>query len=162
MKSAIKDSKIHLRPAAPEDCELVFSWRNLPKIVNLSSSRRQVSASEHRKWYNKNLINQNRPMFLIEEKGLPVGLIRFEINNSNEADISVYLIPGKTGQGMGVLAISIGCNILFNNNYLTRIIAKIRADNLRSIKAFSKCGFCITKDDNFDIKHVKMILEKPY
>jgi len=162
MKSAIKDSKIRLRPAAPEHCELVFGWRNLPEIVDLSSSRRQVSASEHREWYKSVLIDQNKPMFLIEESGSPVGLIRFEVNNSNEAEISVYLIPGKTGKGIGVLAISVGCNLFSDNDYVKRIIAKIRTDNLRSIKAFSKCGFHITKEKNIDIKHVAMILEKPY
>jgi RimJ/RimL family protein N-acetyltransferase len=162
MKSAIKDSKIHLRPAAPEDCDLVFGWRNLPEIVHLSSSRRQVSASEHREWYKSVLIDQNRPMFLIEESGSPVGLIRFEINNSNEAEISVYLIPGMTGRGIGALAILIGCDILSAKNCVKKIIAKIRYDNLISIKAFTKCGFRITRDKNIDINHVAMILEKPY
>ena len=157
MKSAIKDSKIRLRPAAPEHCELVFGWRNLPEIVDLSSSRRQVSASEHREWYKSVLIDQNRPMFLIEESGSPVGLIRFEINNSNEAEISVYLIPGMTGRGIGALAILIGCDILFTKNSVKKIIAKIRYDNRRSIDAFSKCGFKLTTESKIFHQHIILV-----
>ncbi len=157
MKPEIKVSNIHLRPAAPEDCELVFGWRNLPEIVHLSSSRRKVSAVEHREWFNSVLIDQNRPMFLIEESGSPVGLIRFEINNCEEAEISVYLIPGKTGKGIGAFAILIGCDILSAKNSVKKIIAKIRNDNKRSIYVFSKCGFKLTTESNIFNQHTILV-----
>jgi len=156
MTSAIKESKIHLRPAAPEDCELVFGWRNLPEIVHLSSSRREISASEHREWYNSVLIDPNRPMFLIEVSSSPVGLIRFEINNSNEAEISVYLIPKMTGRGIGALAILKGCDVLSAQNSVKKIIAKIRRDNSRSIDVFSKCGFKRTTESKLLHQHITL------
>jgi len=157
MKYRIKNSNVCLHPAAPGDCELVLSWRNLPEIVHLSSSRKVVSLAEHKKWFNSVLNDKKKLIFLIKVKSSPIGLLRFEINNSNEAEISIYLIPGKTGHGFGVSAIKKGCNHLFSLGKIHKVVAKIRNDNERSIKAFSKCGFKLTSRSKAQKNHILLV-----
>lgn len=157
MISDIKASIIHLRPAAPEDCELVFIWRNLPEIVQLSSSMRKVSFSEHMEWYEQVLSDESRPVFLIEECRSPVGLIRFEINKSNEAEISIYLLQGKTGRGLGPAAIMLGCDLVITRKNVKKIIANIRKNNTRSVIAFTKCGFELMRGTSEALEHVTLV-----
>ena len=141
MLTEIEAPNIHLRPAAPEDCELVFGWRNIPEIVQLSFTRRQVSIAEHTKWYEDVLASTHKLAFIVEESGFPVGMVRFDINKFYEAEISIYLIPEKTGLGLGTSAIARGCDLLFASINVNKVIAKTRKDNERSAKAFAKCGF---------------------
>lgn len=132
---------ISLRRAGPQDCQLLFEWRNLPEIVHLSSSRRRVNHNEHNNWFASALSDRTKILFIIEKGGFPVGQIRFEINCAKEAEISAYLIPGQSGRGVGVVAIDMACNLLFQQTKVEIIIANIRDDNRKSIAAFSKCGF---------------------
>jgi RimJ/RimL family protein N-acetyltransferase len=69
----------------------------------------------------------------------------------------VYLIPSETGRGLGVLAISIGCDLVFNKKNVKKIVAKIRCDNKHSISAFSKCGFKSISEKNTAHEHVTLI-----
>ena len=157
MKFVLNQTNIHLRPASHEDCDLLFKWRNLPEIINLSSSRRKVSHAEHKFWFQSVLENSNKLIFIIEEGGLPVGQIRFDINIDGEAEISIYLIPGQGGRGIGGFAISIGCDLLSDQNNVKKIVANIRSDNSHSISAFTKCGFKSMPNSSNLHQHITLV-----
>jgi len=142
MTSAIKESKIHLRPAAPEDCELVFRWRNLPEIIALGSSQSEVKKNEHTRWFLKTLKSKTRRAFIICLQDQPIGQVRFELKKNKWIEISVYLLKRFRGFGFGVLAINLGCNHAFTTfPKAVGIFAFVREKNIVSLRGFQKAGF---------------------
>ena len=133
-----------LRRAAPDDVELLFEWRNLPQIVDLSTSRRRVDWDEHRAWLTGLLADANRLLLVILSGHQPIGQVRFDPLPAARRDartISVYLVPGHTGRGLGVPALRAASAMAFDLLRVRRIYAFIRQDNARSVRAFEKAGY---------------------
>lgn len=151
---------ICLHEASADDCDLLFQWRNLPEIVNLSSSKAKVSRSEHERWFKNALQNPNFHIFIILENEIPIGQVRFELIQTTEAEISIYLLPGKSGRGIGVAVIQSACRYVFMEFSILKVIANIRSNNLNSISAFTKCGFSHEQSSATNNDHIKMVLNQ--
>ena len=142
MLTEIEASNIHLRPAAPEDRDLVFEWRNKPEIIALGSSQKSVSALEHSDWFGLILRSTNCRLFIIVLDNNPIGQVRFEINENDHAEISIFLITGFTGRGLGVVSIIQSCRLAFASfQEASYIVAFVRKNNVGSLRAFEKAGF---------------------
>lgn len=132
--------EVTLRPATPDDLELVFTWRNLPQIVANSSLQTTVTLDEHRAWFTASLKRSDRTIDLILINGRPLGLCRFD-RDGGEAVISVYLVNAQ-GKGHGIEAIRQGCQTQRHRwPDLTGIRADVRTDNTPGQRAFLKAGF---------------------
>jgi RimJ/RimL family protein N-acetyltransferase len=131
-----------LRPAAIEDCEIIFRWRNDPFIVARGSTRKTVSWEEHSVWFRDSLaMPERRALWVVEEDGEPIGLVRFDRDAPTAATIGVYLVQERTGRGSGVSAIRRGCEEIRKRWPVNEITACVRADNSAAMKAFVKAGF---------------------
>lgn len=135
--------KLSLRLARLGDMSLVYAWRNHPDIIELSLSRRVIPWSEHQRWFRETIVSRDTPFFLIEEAGVPIGILRFERPDERTAVISIFLMPDFTGQGKGVSAIRLGCEWAASHWGPIDVVAQVRSDNLRSISAFRKAGFLV-------------------
>ena len=161
MKSAIKDSKIHLRPATPEDRDLVFGWRNIPEIIALGSSQKPVSALEHSDWFGSILRSRNCRLFIILLDDVPIGQVRFEIKENDHAEISIFLITGSTGRGLGAVSINKSCRLAFASfPEASCIVAFVRKNNVGSLRAFGKAGFKIDNIGSQRLNHFRLILSR--
>lgn len=133
--------RLALRPLSPKDESLVFSWRNEPFIVKRSSSQRQVSWAEHRRWF-KTMLSSNRHLVLIATiGGAPVGQVRFDRARGGACVISVYLIESCTGRRIGVRAIAMGCEMIRGQWPVREIRAYVRGENTAGQSAFLRAGF---------------------
>jgi len=159
MISEIEASNIHLRAAAPEDCDLVFEWRNKPEIIALGSSRKSVSALEHSDWFGLILRSTNCRLFIILLDNKPIGQVRFEMNEKNHAEISIFLITGFTGRGLGVVSINQGCMLAFASlQEASCIVAFVRKNNVGSLRAFEKAGFQVENTGSQRAEHFRLML----
>ena len=135
---------IELRPVTPADMEFVFNVRNIPDIVKLSSSQRFVTWDEHNRWY-KQLLKRSADCraFIVVKNEKDIGTLRFERNGSGaDAVISIYLIPGFPGRGIGVTAINLGCERVFALWPNVRaVVAVVRRENEFGRRAFVKAKF---------------------
>jgi len=152
-------SIVFLRLARAADADLLFNWRNLPEIVALSSSNKKVSRSEHQKWYSETLQSPARLLFIVTENAMPIGQMRFDLVSELEAEVSIYLISIKTGQGLGTTAIKQGCAHLFNRGDIQRVIAHVRDENNISLSAFRKNGFFIDTTGTRRQGHMRLVLK---
>lgn len=133
---------IALRKAALEDMELLFKWRNDPWIVALGSTSSTVSWEEHKSWFKNTLSSAERQLYFITQDHLPLGQVRFDRENENWCEVSIYLMKEYTGKGLGVLALKKGCETILKQwSQLTAVVAYIKDDNQASISAFKKAGF---------------------
>lgn len=93
------------------------------------------------------LFNQGGRFFMAcDRHDVPVGFVRLV---KNGADCEMVLVIGDRdnwGRKLGASAIREGMKLAFFEMRAERLIAKIHADNARSLKAFERCGFLIQSD----------------
>ena len=151
-------NKVVLRLLETADCERLFSWRNTPEIIALSSSQKAVTIQEHSEWFGKVLSSPNTLAFVIGRDGQPIGHLRIDRQGDHQGHVSVYLVPAKTGCGLGVDAIRLGCAHAFELwPSLKEVVALVREENRRGCAAFAKAGFsraAIATQNS----HIEMIL----
>jgi RimJ/RimL family protein N-acetyltransferase len=79
--------------------------------------------------------------FIAEVNKIPIGSIRFDINNNNEALLSFLLEPTFHGKGYGKKILEKGCEELLNIRQLTKIEGVVSIENIPSLKTFKSLGF---------------------
>jgi UDP-2,4-diacetamido-2,4,6-trideoxy-beta-L-altropyranose hydrolase len=132
---------IALRRAELDDCESIFDWRNDKETRRYSSENRPIPLNEHVTWFKSALENQNRAILIGEINSSAVGVLRFD-RKERSAVISVFLVPGNHGKGIGGKMIEQGTLWLESNwPEVTSIEAVIMDGNSASISAFSEAGF---------------------
>ncbi len=147
-----------LRYIKEDDKDLIFNWRNMDKIVALSSSQRKVDYDEHSKWFSRIIRSDNAVAFIIENNiHDPIGHIRFEKVNKTDCIIAVYVVPSETGKGLGTEAIRKGCIIASKNLNISKILANVRTENFAGQSAFKKAGFHPASEKKKS-KHISFIL----
>lgn len=154
------EGPISLRPAATGDEEMVFRWRNDPFIVARASLQREISWEEHQRWFIQTVAGNNRRMFIVEHDGTPVGQVRFDRESERDCVISAYLLPAFMGQGWGLQAIRTGCELIFMEWKVERVIACVRFDNLGGFSAFRKAGFIEIKSAGCPSEHHALVLSR--
>ena len=127
---------VSLRRAALDDCEDVWSWNFAPEVRARSKRALAVSFAEHARWYMRRLADGHDPMWVIEEHGRPVGVVRLDTSASGLTQISIALAAHARGRGVGRAAIASACR-----RWGKPVIAEIFADNLPSRACFEACGF---------------------
>jgi UDP-2,4-diacetamido-2,4,6-trideoxy-beta-L-altropyranose hydrolase len=152
IKSCVHD--IELRRANLNDSRMLFGWRNLPEIIALSGSGQSVTWAEHEKWFSRRLDEEQRLLYIVVWREEPVGQVRLDRAEDDRdlwkasakfighAVVSIYLLPEKTGLGLGPVALSRVCRLGFDQwNDLTTVVAFVLSKNLPAERLFEKCGF---------------------
>ena len=129
------------RVATAADARQLFEWRNHPFIWSRGSSQRTVSWAEHEAWFAASLQNPDRVIYLIEQAGVPVGMVRFDRESEEACVISAYLAQEYVGRGLGVAAIVRACGQVFDLWPVAEVRAFVRRDNIYGLSGFRKAGF---------------------
>lgn len=144
-----------LRPLEEGDRELLFLWRNLPEIIDLSASQTSVEWCQHQAWFDGALGDGNPVVYIVLEDRNPIGQIRFDLVG-RKATMSIYLIGKNPGRGRGASLISAGIQRLkIDRSGVAEVIANIRKINERSIRAFLSAGFELDSDADNRERQVK-------
>ncbi len=154
-------TKILARPCTIRDAEMIFNWRNLPNIIDLSTKKTMVTWEEHYSWLSKCLStpDNSRVYILCYDKD-DIGICRFDSTSASDAEISVYLIPEYWGKGLGVPAIINACKQVFCDwPHITFIYANVLLSNTRGYKAFIDSNFLPSQSGVLD-GHNQLKLER--
>jgi len=142
---------ITLRKAVENDTKDLFDWRNDQDTRNASIDDRPINYQDHEKWM-KNVINdRNRLLYIAEEKGAKIGMVRFDIEGEI-AEVSINLAPNMRGKGYGARLLDMAHQKLNAEKKNLVVSAKVKASNMASIKTFLKAGYKKTteKEDKRD------------
>lgn len=90
--SLMRVTGLRLRVARPEDSNAVFAWRNHHSIRDASRDPNPIIWEDHQAWFSDVLRDQDRVLLIAEKHTVPVGVVRFDIENI-QAEISIYLVP---------------------------------------------------------------------
>lgn len=134
-------STLRLRMANAGDCESIFNWRNDLRTRRFSGDGRAIERSAHERWFAALLASPARRMLIAEDAGAPVGVLRYDINHE-QAEVSIYLVPGNHGRGLGEAILVAG------EQWLSRACPDVRElgavvlrENLASLGVFAAAGF---------------------
>ena len=133
--------KIALQLAQKSDCESLWKWRNAEENRKFSHDDSVIPLTNHQKWFAKALESMNRELLIAYLDGEAVGVLRFDLA-ADEALVSIYLVPGHHGRGLGVGILRAGEDWIRNNRQsIRRIRAEIQKINKPSEKVFHRAGY---------------------
>ncbi|MEQ9490361.1 MAG: GNAT family N-acetyltransferase [Alphaproteobacteria bacterium] len=151
---------VDIRKATLDDAGTIFEWRNNPKIIERGAVGNTVTWDEHLAWLTGRLAKYDSRVFIIEEQGEPIGVLRFD--GLPNACVSIYLDPDKVGSGRGVAALLSGCRLIWDDLSPDRIVADVLVANDNARRAFLKAGFIETGEtDSGKARVVQFMLGRP-
>ena len=133
---------ITVRLAKESDAKSLFDWRNNPNIRAASEQTKPLIWEDHIKWLTHTLQSDTQHVFIGEQDGLPIGVVRFSVEHDH-ALVSIALAPGTQGKGFGRSLLALGMAQIGS----MPIRARIRSDNVASRTCFAACGFVETSED---------------
>jgi len=142
-----------LRPARPEDAELVWRWANDPAVRAMAFTSEPILWDAHAAWYAAKLADPRCRVAILETTdGVPLGQIRFDEGPQGlEVDVSVASM--WRGQGLGRVLLTQGLEAAARRWPMgTSVVAKILIDNQASVSLFERCGFIRKGTDSFQGK----------
>jgi RimJ/RimL family protein N-acetyltransferase len=136
-------NNIELRVATVADSDSLFSWRNDPAVRAASRIPDLIDRNTHLSWV-ASVVNSVDRILLIGTCGdAPVGVVRFDLRD-DEAEISIYLVPGPNPPGQGRSLLRCAEQWLATHRpAVTRIRARVLAGNERSARLFLGAGYVI-------------------
>ena len=141
------ERRVHLRPAALEDAELVLAWANDPVTRAASVSSATISWPDHLAWFSAQLAREDRHLFVAEHEHAPVAFVRLDASaeQPGACTISINVAPAARGRGLGVAVLEAGSAIAAGLGFGS-VHALIRPDNHASRRAFARAGYVHTSD----------------
>ena len=137
-----------LRNAIIGDVIDVFNWRNDPVTRCMSPNDKPVQKFEHKEWFESALTNPDKKMYIGIVKEKKIGITRFDFNKKhNFTEVSINLNPLMRGKNLSfeLLLKSITFYLKDKN---VKLKAKVKNQNLPSLKIFKKVGFIEYNNDN--------------
>jgi RimJ/RimL family protein N-acetyltransferase len=80
-------------------------------------------------------------MYIVQADGRPAGSLRLERRDPACAELSITLAPDARGRGLGRAAITLGVEQARDALGVSTVLARVREDNPRSVRAFAAVGF---------------------
>lgn len=134
-------NRIELRRATENDERKLFEWRNAPETRRYAFDSNPIAWEDHVRWFRASLERADRHLLIGEMDGEALGVLRYDLDGDC-AEISIYLVPGQGGRGLGTALLREGSAwIKLNLPQASRIRAKILPENIPSQKAFAKAGY---------------------
>lgn len=138
---AIRSSPIAVRKATQADSGRLFNWRNHPSIRAVSRNSDPIEESTHEAWLNAVLSDPDRVLLIGEYQGESIGVVRFD-GRSDEAEVSVYLVPGHQGEGFGSdLLLAAEQWLSEHRPNVSSIKAEVLGSNQPGHRLFRTCGY---------------------
>lgn len=140
--AAMQCAELKLRPARQDDCWLLWKWANDPAVRAASFHGESISHDEHAAWFARRLQGADSLIYLAEDShGVPIGQFRVEWDAEKCGTVSISIAPEWRGSGIASFLISRAAQAAFHKTRLLWLKAKIKPDNIPSLRAFEKAGF---------------------
>ncbi|WP_409306247.1 UDP-4-amino-4,6-dideoxy-N-acetyl-beta-L-altrosamine N-acetyltransferase [Pectobacterium sp. B1J-3] len=135
------DSDNRLRLATENDAELIWRWRNHPKIREWMFNQSEIDLEEHKNWFFNELKKVDKIFLIYIHNDVECGFINFrKLSSNNVWEWGFYMSPeGPKGIGRHLGESSI--KYAFEVIHAEKIFGEVLGYNLRSIKFHENLGF---------------------
>ena len=135
------EGSLRVRAATAADSRLIWEWANDPVVRAQSFSPEPIPWNAHELWYDLKLGSASCLILVAEdENGIPLGQVRFDIDG-DEAELDYHLGPGARGKGWGTSLVEAGVRALAEKKGILRINARVKLDNVPSLRTLAQAGF---------------------
>jgi RimJ/RimL family protein N-acetyltransferase len=124
-----------LRVATADDLPFLLRLRNDPETRKWSRTTEEISEEAHAKWFAETTDR----IFIATHERLKTGTVRF-VRHPHEVEMGIVIAPEHRGKGYAAEMIRLGVKEAW-----APVVAYVRVDNDRSLRAFERAGF--TRDD---------------
>jgi RimJ/RimL family protein N-acetyltransferase len=137
-------SAITLRRARSEDAERLLQWRNDPETRRWYLQRARVPRRDHEGWLSMKLADRDCRIYIVEQRGTPVGQMRIERTGPAAAEVSLSVDVAARGRGIGAEMLKRAAAQARRELRAKKLLAHVRRENVPSAIAFLKAGFRFT------------------
>jgi UDP-2,4-diacetamido-2,4,6-trideoxy-beta-L-altropyranose hydrolase len=140
--SALRGVRLRLRPAQQNDGRLLWEWANDSHVRSASFSSAPIPWADHVAWFAEKLQQDQCHIFIAEdEKGTPIGQIRFDGRADGDCEVDVSTAKAWRGRGFAATLIRQAVPLVLNAGHCARLHALVKPGNVASVKAFEIAGF---------------------
>jgi UDP-2,4-diacetamido-2,4,6-trideoxy-beta-L-altropyranose hydrolase len=139
--AAVLRPDLVVRRAVYSDCDTILQWRNHPGIRAMSHDSREISADEHRRWFDRVMQSPSTHLLIGERSGMSVGVVRFDCTD-DRAQVSIYVTPHALGRSQGAALLETAESWLQAHVLSVRVLdAEVMASNTASARLFERCAY---------------------
>ncbi len=140
-------NRMTLRPAVLADASMLHVWRNDRSTRAVSINGDAIDYSDHLAWLAAVLASQTRQLFVAVVGTLPVGAIRFDLNEYEAWEISIYTDPALHGLGLGSKMLEAGEIAMMGAGDGDVVFhARVEPGNQASSRMFERAGYHFQQD----------------
>lgn len=133
--------EVFLRDATEQDKDLLFQWANEEQVRKQSFTPGKITYEEHCVWFDEMMQNEQIIQWILTVDKQPVGQIRLKLRGEN-AEVGYSICAERRREGFGKLILSLATQRVKNEfPKVKRMTAKVKTDNVASLKAFEKNGY---------------------
>jgi UDP-2,4-diacetamido-2,4,6-trideoxy-beta-L-altropyranose hydrolase len=137
----LESRDVSIRKANEQDMELCYHWANDPAVRLESFNQSQISLTEHTKWFNNKLKDEDSFFYILESKTEPMAQIRFQVTGC-EATLSYLASPAFRSKGLGTTILGKGIEAFTKEyNQPVQIIGYVKKTNIPSQLSFERLAF---------------------
>lgn len=130
---------VALRPASAADAHLLFDWLNAAdSLAQKELTAAPITWADHYTWLGRRLADPRFSLFIVEDRGEPIGQIRLEPRGA-EHMIDVYIVPERRGRGIARVALRAALRAAG----VGAAMARVKAGNAASHRLFAATGFVV-------------------
>ena len=136
------NEELNLRIATDEDMDLFYEWANDRTVRENAFHTEPIPYEAHIAWFAKIMQDEDEVLYILEKDNQPIGQIRFSIGGGGTAEIGYSIQNKHRGNGYGEKVVRLGVDRLKKERPDVKVvIAKVKLNNVQSIKCFEKNGF---------------------
>ena len=148
---------MQFRPAHDGDCLDLLAWRNDPACVAASLSAGPVAEADHRAWFARVLADPARILLIAEQDAAKLGMVRFDLGESGEWEVSINLASEERGKGLARAMLAQAIGHAFPPDYVRPdLIARVKRENVASWRLFLGCGFILAGEGD-GVGHFRLL-----
>jgi UDP-4-amino-4,6-dideoxy-N-acetyl-beta-L-altrosamine N-acetyltransferase len=134
---------ITLRDVEPRDRETLRTWRNLPHVARNMYTDHEISADEHRAWFDGIHRNPSVKYWIVESGGTGIGVANLaEINRAERrCGWAFYLADEEGSRGAGAYVEYAVLAYVFETLAFDKLSCEVLAFNERVLSLHAKFGF---------------------
>ncbi len=133
---------LRARAANDGDVVLLWEWASDPATRRAAFAQGPIDWRQHVAWFESPSRRRASRHFIVERQdSLPVGQVRFDLDDVGEAEVDVCVAPEQRGRGLGAAVISAGVRAVAAEAALKKIVALVKVWNAPSERAFRGAGF---------------------
>jgi len=123
------------------DAALLWRWANDAETRRRSFNPAPIPYADHLAWLEARLAGDATRLWIFSDEQGPVGQVRLDLADG-VAEVSLAVAPERRGRGVGTVMLRQALGSIraeWPGDF--RLLARVFADNLPSLRMFRRCGF---------------------